>query len=160
MALWDLKEQENLQDEVPRKRGLSIRVEKNVNKEVRCAILKFARWLRKEYSFPYRVIVYVKASERVRTMNGEMVYDTCFRPADKTDTPYIRISTGDYESLVAERGRDNALAAILCSMASMLTHYYQWVHDMDDLTEEEEEQQADQYANLILTAYAQTCDHP
>ncbi|UKI13217.1 MAG: hypothetical protein L6V84_02785 [Oscillospiraceae bacterium] len=93
-------------------------------------------------------------------MNGEMVYDTCFRPADKTDTPYIRISTGDYESLVAERGRDNALAAILCSMASMLTHYYQWVHDMDDLTEEEEEQQADQYANLILTAYAQTCDHP
>ena len=45
-------------------------------------------------------------------------------------------------------------------MASMLTHYYQWVHDMDDLTEEEEEQQADQYANLILTAYAQTCDHP
>ena len=144
MALWDLKEQENLQDAAPRKRGLSIRVEKNVNKEVRCAILKFARWLRKEYSFPYRVIV----------------YDTCFRPADKTDTPYIRISTGDYESLVAERGRDNALAAILCSMASMLTHYYQWVHDMDDLTEEEEEQQADQYANLILTAYAQTCDHP
>ena len=123
MALWDLKEQENLQDAAPRKRGLSIRVEKNVNKEVRCAILKFARWLRKEYSFPYRVIVYVKASERVRAMNGEMVYDTCFRPTDKTDTPYIRISTGDYESLVAERGRDNALAAILCSMASMLTHY-------------------------------------
>ena len=160
MALWDLKEQENLQDAAPRKRGLSIRVEKNVNKEVRCAILKFAWWLRKEYSFPYRVIVYVKASERVRAMNGEMVYDTCFRPADKTDTPYIRISTGDYESLVAERGRDNALAAILCSMTSMLTHYYQWVHNMDDLTEEEEEQQADQYANLILTAYAQTCDHP
>ena len=71
MVLWDLKEQENLQDAAPRKRGLSIRVEKNVNKEVRCAILKFARWLRKEYSFPYRVIVYVKASERVRAMNGE-----------------------------------------------------------------------------------------
>ena len=33
MALWDLKEQENLQDAAPRKRGLSIRVEKNVNKD-------------------------------------------------------------------------------------------------------------------------------
>jgi hypothetical protein len=43
----------------PRK-GLRIRTEAGVHPEVKRACLEFAKWLRTEYNFPIRVVVYLK----------------------------------------------------------------------------------------------------
>ncbi|MGG4199639.1 hypothetical protein [Peribacillus frigoritolerans] len=54
-----------------------------------------------------------------------------FAPYDKTVEPYIRITTGDYEELVSERGKNDALWAILSSMAHEIIHYQQWLEDKE-----------------------------
>lgn len=142
------------------KKGLHFFIKKGVDPEVRRAILEFAGWLRTNYIFPARVNVYVFSDYYIRASNGEMVYATCMRPGDDGKYPYIRMSTGDYEDLVKKRGTDDALAAMLYCAAKMLTHYFQWLNDMDYLTERQEEQQANRCARKILDDYAQTRDHP
>lgn len=160
MDLWKCRKWQANPSNSFGKTGLRFRVEKDVDFEVRRACLDFAKWLRKEYMFPSRVTVYIKSSYYIRGQNGDNMYGTCWRPADKTQNSYIRISTGDYDELLSSRGRDNALTTILFCIAIMLTHYYQWLNDMDDLTEKEEVAQAERHAKRILSNYSKTRDHP
>jgi hypothetical protein len=126
---------------------------------VKRACKAFLKWMRTEYFFPIRVNIYVKAQERIKSMDGEMVSATCFRPDDRHDEPYIRVSAGDYSELLLKWGQDNALAAILGSVAHEITHYYQWVNDLK-LTPIGEERQATCYKRFILSEYAETREHP
>ncbi len=91
--------------------GLRIRGARG-HPRVRAAIIRFARWLRREYEFPIRVPVYLFPSERIVTIHGEIVCASFFAPWNRRVEPYIRIATGDYAQLRNERGRDDALAAI------------------------------------------------
>jgi len=59
----------------------------------------------------------------------------------------------------AQRGRDNALASILMSIAHELTHYFQWINNLP-LTLMGEERQATIYARYIIDEYAETRGHP
>jgi len=54
---------------------------------------------------------------------------------------------------------DNALAAVLGSIAHELTHYYQWINDIE-LTEIGFERQASHYRDRIISEYSQTREHP
>ena len=56
-------------------------------------------------------------------------------------------------------GKDNALASILLSLAHELTHYYQWINNIQ-LTPTGRERQATKYANYIIDEYASTREHP
>lgn len=103
--------------------------------------------------------MYIKSSARVKSMYGDMVCGTFFRPADRNVEPYIRIATGDYPILAEKRGHDNALASYIWTIAHELTHYFQWLNDLP-LTLIGEERQATNYANRILDEYANTRDHP
>ena len=129
--------------------GLRLRFENGVNTEVKRACMEFCQWLRKEYYFPQRVVIYFKKSEKIKAQDGDMVSATFLGPYDRNLEPYIRVSTGDYEEILARRGKDNALAAILMSVAHELTHYYQWVNDIE-LTNIGEERQAKNYASFII----------
>lgn len=112
--------------------GLRVRCEKGVNTTVREACLDFAVWLRLNMEFPIRVIVYLKKSYQIKTIDRkEWVSATFFAPYDKRVEPYIRVAAGDYEELVEERGTDNAIYAILNSMAHELVHYRQWIEDRE-----------------------------
>lgn len=82
-----------------------------------------------------------------------------FGPYDKTEEPYIKVSVGDYEERLRRFGKDNALAGNLQSMAHELSHYFQWLKDLD-FCEEREERQAKYYAVEILHDYAETREHP
>jgi hypothetical protein len=46
-----------MKEDYPRE-GLRIRCDKEVHPEVRRACLEFAKWLRNEFEFPIRVVVY------------------------------------------------------------------------------------------------------
>ncbi len=105
--------------------GIRVRYEKNVDPEVKRAIGECIKWLRKTYDFPKRVNLYVKSSARIKSKNGENVCGTFFRPADRDREPYIRVATGDYPELLLDRGKDNALAAILQTIMHEISHYFQ-----------------------------------
>ncbi|GIN60477.1 hypothetical protein J27TS8_04700 [Robertmurraya siralis] len=112
--------------------GLRVRCEKGINTNVKEACLDFAEWLRLNMEFPIRVVVYIKKNYQIKTIDGkEWVSATFFAPYDKRVEPYIRVATGDYEELVEERGTENAIYAILNSMAHELVHYRQWLDDRE-----------------------------
>jgi hypothetical protein len=144
-----------MKEENPRQ-GLRIRCEQGVHPEVRRACLEFASWLRKEFEFPIRVVVYLKKDYQIKSeFDKELVSATFFGPFDKRQEPYIRVSTGDYLELLVENGLDDALAAILGSIAHELGHYYQWIDDL-----ELDEEGAENNSEYMLDLYAQTRDHP
>ncbi|MCM3729789.1 hypothetical protein M3226_30110 [Neobacillus cucumis] len=136
--------------------GLRIRCDKGIHPEVRRSCLEFATWLRGEFEFPIRVVVYLKKDYQIKNkFSKELVSATFFAPFDKSEEPYIRVATGDYLELVEEIGQDNALASILGSVAHELGHYYQWVDDL-----ELDEEGAENNKEYMLDLYAQTREHP
>lgn len=135
------------------KDGLRMHFECGVDEQVRGFLLDFAKWLRKEFVFPLRLNVYVKKARRIRALDGDLVVGTTWRPFSYDDFPYIRLATGDYDELVADRGQENAKWAILHTFAHELTHYYQHINDLR-LTPRGEERQATIYAGYILSDYA------
>ena len=64
----------------------------------------------------------------------------------------MRIATGDYQELVAERGKKEAMWSILGTLAHELTHYFQYINQLE-LTRIGEERQATVYSDYILNDY-------
>jgi len=139
--------------------GARLRIDKGVHPEVRRACKEFLKWLRAEYFFPIRVPIYIKSTEYIRANDGELVSATCLMPDNKLMEPYIRVAAGDFEKLLVQWGQDNALAAILGSIAHELTHYFQWVNGLQ-LTNTGEERQAKRNKRFVLDKYAETREHP
>lgn len=161
MHIWTIRKWEKFYDlSNPNHRtGVRLKFDKSIDPEVRRACKEFLLWLRKEYFFPIRVPIYIKASRRIKAMDGDMVVGTFFMPDNRNDEPYIRIATGDYDELVRKWGKKNALASTLFVMAHELTHYFQWINDIT-LTPIGEERQATNYSNFIVWDYAETREHP
>ena len=159
MDIWRIKKWEKYYKNNPCKPGLQVRYEKNVDYEVKRAIMNCVKWLRSEYIFPKKIRIYVKSARRIKAQNGENVCGTFFRPADRNKEPYIKVATGDYFELLAQRGRDNALSAILQTIMHELTHYFQWLNDLP-LTLIGEERQATIYSRRLMYDYSETRDHP
>ena len=154
MHVWRLKEWKK-QIDINRnglKKGLRLHFDQEVDPNVRQSILDFAKWIRCEYEFPLRVNVYVKSSYRIKAKDGDLVVGTCWQPAGHEQLPYIRLATGDYCDLVAERGKEQAIWAILCSFTHELTHYFQYINGIS-LTDIGEERQANFYAKNVLYDY-------
>lgn len=143
----------------PRRTGLRLHFEQDVDAEVKTACKAFAHWLRTQYVFPLRVNVYVKHSAKIKAMDGDDVYGTFFGPFAIDAEPYIKIAAGNYAFYRQAEGRDNALASILHCIAHELTHYFQHINDAK-LSPRGEEMQATRCANQLLRLYAETRDHP
>jgi hypothetical protein len=134
--------------------GLRTRSEKGVHPEVRTACIEFGKWLRYNIEFPIRVVVYLKKAYRIKNITTkELVSATFFAPYEKNVEPYIRIATGDYKELVKQRGREDALFAILESIAHEVIHYQQWLEDRPI-----DEEEAEQKGVELVQRYAETCE--
>ena len=160
MHIWTIEKWVKYLDyyNYPYRRGLRLKFDKDVDPEVKRALKEFCKWLRREYYFPVRVPIYIKSSEKIKALDGEMVSATFFHPFDLREEPYIRVSAGDYQSLLEKRGKDSALASIIGSIAHELTHYFQLINGIK-LTEIGEERQATSYSRFILYEYAETREH-
>lgn len=112
-----------------RRSGIRLKIDQEVDPEVRRAIKEFARWLRKQMDFPIRVPIYIKKDYQIKTKSRELVSAIFFEPFSKDVEPYIKVASGEYEELKEEGGQDNALSSILASIAHELAHYFQWIHD-------------------------------
>jgi hypothetical protein len=107
------------------------------------------------FDLPVRVPVYLLARSYVITQDGVRCSASFFAPWQRDAHPFIRIATGDYPSVRAERGRDNALAGIIVSLAHEVVHYQQWIVAGDVW-----EQGVARRASSILKRYCQSTDHP
>lgn len=107
--------------------------------------------VRMNYHFPIRLTVYVKESETITLMNGDVAWGS-FRFFDTFDEPYIRIPTGDYLIRAEIEGKEIAALSILSSLVHELTHYFQWVNDFEQ-TDRGSEWQANYYRNRIIDLY-------
>ena len=123
--------------------------------EVRGALVRFARWLRRTYEFPMRVPVYLSPNEFVVTGDGRECTACFFAPYERKVEPLIRIATGDYQSLKKERGRNNALACSITSLSHEVIHYQQWIG-----TGEVTERGVAAKAVRMLRKYELTTDRP
>jgi hypothetical protein len=85
--------------------------------EVRRALNRYARWLRKSYAFPIRVPVYLFPGRTIVTRDRSSVVASFFAPFDRGVEPLIRMSTGDYPELKRLRERDDALAPFIVSLS-------------------------------------------
>lgn len=134
--------------------GIYIRNDKNVDDEVKVFCKEFVKWLRKEFYFPVKVNIYVKENYRIKAKDGEFVVGTFWRPDgfEQNNMPYVRIATGDYQELVDQRGKEEAMWSILGTLAHELTHYFQYVNQLE-LTSIGEERQATVYADYVLSDY-------
>ena len=157
--LWKKREWEKYYLHSTVRKGLRIRYSADLDQEVKESVKKFVSWLRQEYDFPFRVVVYVKSAKSIIAKDGEAVSGTFFTPFDRYAEPYARVATGDYLQDKMKLGRDNALAIILRTVAHELTHYFQWINDIK-LTDRGIEYQAYSYADKIVDEYAQYTDHP
>jgi hypothetical protein len=117
-------------------------------------MIKFAKWLRTQFEFPIRVSVYLSPREKIFS-NGEFASASFFAPYDKNEEPFIRIATGDYIALRKAWGKNNALAANLCSLAHEIIHYQQWWND-----EELSEAGTPRKASGIIRKYSKTTRNP
>jgi len=159
MHIWTIEQWKKYYELTYHRSGIRLRFDKFVDHEVKRACKEFVFWIRKEYFFPIRVPIYIKATDKVKANDGEMVSAICFIPNNRLFEPYIKIAAGDYYAIKNKRGKDNALAAILKSMAHELTHYFQWINNLT-LTNKGAERQATMYARYILDEYAETREHP
>lgn len=165
--LWQCKDWSEYISE-DRRTGIFLRFDDGVDKEVMRAGMQFVGWLKEQYQFPVKVWVHFQNTQAIICRDGSTAAASFFGPFHLSEEPYIRIAVGDYEQQLAERGKDNALADILHSIAHELTHYYQWIklHDRwiesekDKDTERKLERQAMYYAREILCDYARIVDHP
>lgn len=159
MDIWKCNNWQKIYENYEIRSGLRLKFDKNVDSEVRRACKEFCEWLRLEYKFPMRIPIYVKSSLKIKAMDGEMVYGTFFGPYNILDEPYIKVAVGDYQKLLLNDGKDNALASYLGVIAHELTHYFQWLNQVK-LTDIGEERQASRYCDKILEDYAKTREHP
>lgn len=152
--LWNCSK---LDDSFPKGTALGVKLcfNKGTDPEVRRACIAFLRWLRKEYIFPRRIIISISDTEQVFSNDGNGMSSVFWGPFDKRKAPKIQVAAGDYYQLLESRGKDNALASILHSIAFQLGCYFQWVQDLPA-----SRRQAQYYAREILLDYADTRDHP
>lgn len=59
-----------MKQDYPRQ-GLRIRCEQSVHLEVRRACLEFGKWLRQEFEFPIRVVVYLKKGYQIKSQSDK-----------------------------------------------------------------------------------------
>ncbi len=159
MDLWQSQAWKKVYAEANVRHGLRVRYAADLNPEVKQSICRFISWVREEYDFPMRVVVYVKADKSIIARDKTLVNGTFTSSNDPYTEPYIRVATGDYLKNKQKWGRDDALATILHTIAHELTHYYQWLNKLNQ-TERGEECQATRYSHKIIRQYACVVDHP
>jgi hypothetical protein len=137
--------------------GISLHFEKGIDPEFRRLCIKFASWLRQNYSFPIHANIYIKNCRTVRLMNGRFVYGS-FRFFE-TKPPYIRIPAQIDPQEYEECEDIEIYYSILGSLVHELTHYFQWVAGLDQ-SDAVSERQANHFRFRIIEQFCEDCSLP
>ena len=152
MDIWKCDRWKEIYQGYEIRNGLRLRFEAGVDEEVKNALKDFAKYLRKEYFFPIRVPVYVRYTMKIMARDGDLINGTFLGPYNKLEEAYIRIAVGDYCQEKAKIGKRDVLISYFYVIAHELTHYFQWLNQIE-ITEIGEERQATRWADIIVKNY-------
>ena len=131
-------------------KGISLIFEKGIEADLKKEYILLVKWLRTNYVFPVHINVYISNSEKVKLLSGTLAYGS-FRWFPKRN-PRIKIPSlinyKNYEGFTKGEIYDN----VLSSLIHELTHYYQWIKNLEQ-TDYASERQADYYRYTILDKY-------
>ena len=130
--------------------GLRIRSASGVNDELKKEVQLYAKWLRQRFSFPIHVPVYLKNREWLAAADGDRASAIFFEPDDRSVEPYIKIAAGT--AAENEPLENKLIVRVLFDLTHELTHYYQWLNDVN-MTDRGRERQATNYGRRILWEY-------
>ncbi len=135
-------------------KGVYLHFAKGIDSKLKSKIMAFCRWIRKNYVFPIKLVIFISADPYIaNSQTGEKVSATIFLPDDKS-TAWARISTGDYHKDIEQIDQFSADCNVLASIAHEVTHYFQWLQSDDpDLSEK----QAQRKARRIVYKYVDYC---
>ncbi len=109
--------------------GISFHFEKGIEDNLRKLYIEFSKWLRKNYVFPVHMHIYIINSEKVRLQNGKIAYGS-IRWFPKRN-PRIKIPSAVETHLLSKYTKEDIYDQILSSLVHELTHYYQWILDLE-----------------------------
>ena len=124
--------------------------EDGIDDELKKLYRSFAVWLRRNYVFPVRINIYILNCEKIRLRNGQMSYGSFRWFPNKT--PIIKIPSAVEKALLNEYTIDEIYEQILSSLVHELTHYYQWILDLNQ-SNSVSERQANYYRYRIIEKY-------
>ena len=78
--LWQRNNWRSYYEGIECRKGLRVRYEKGIDPTLKHCMAEFVKWIRREFDFPIRVVIYVKSAERIKAVDGEMVWGTFFGP--------------------------------------------------------------------------------
>ncbi len=148
MNLWEIFEIKNNTEY--ENQGISLHYEKGIEENLRKEYVAFVGWLRKKYVFPIHIHIYILNSEQVRLQNGKMAYGS-IKWFPKRN-PRIKIPSAVETHLLGKYTKEELYDQILSSFIHELTHYYQWVLDLDQ-SNATSERQANYYRYRILDMF-------
>ena len=147
MNLWQQFEKANCEQSNP---GISFRYEKGIDQGLREFYLRFSKWLRGKYVFPVHLTIYVLNQEKVRLRDGTLTYGS-FRWYPKR-SPRIKVPSKVEAELLEEYSLADIYVMILSSLVHELSHYFQWVADLEQ-TNAVSERQANYYRFRIIDLF-------
>ncbi|WP_461736004.1 hypothetical protein [Enterococcus sp. LJL120] len=111
---------------------LKLQMQPSTNRFVKIEISRFVRWVENNYHFPLQLHLNITGANQVRTRysNGIFVASSFF-PYDEEQPIEINIATGDFFSLVASDGKDDAVYITMLSIAQQLAYYFQVVKEKE-----------------------------
>lgn len=130
--------------------GISFHFQDGIEPELRAVFISFSKWLRINYIFPVHVNVYIINAEKIRLINGNLAYGG-FRWFPKR-APMIRIAAAIEEDLLTKYIKEEIYEQILSSLIHELTHYYQWVLELEQ-SNATSERQANYFRYRIIDKY-------
>lgn len=148
MNLWQTFEIKNNSDTCSK--GISLHYQEGIEENLKRKYISFAKWLRKNYVFPVHINIYILNCEKVLLKNGIWAYGS-FKWFPKRP-PYIRIPSAIETELLSEYSKEEIYEQILSSLVHELTHYFQWVLDLDQ-SNATSERQAHYYRYRIIDKY-------
>ena len=155
MNLWQSYEYDRKKQ--PLSEGISLHIEKGIDPELRKLFIRFANWARIKYCFPIHVNVYIKDCEKIRLVGGRMAYGG-FRYYEHRP-PYIRIPARIEPWLREEEEELDIYYTILGSLVHELTHYFQWVAELEQ-TDSVSERQANYFRFRIIEQFCEDMGLP
>lgn len=135
--------------------GIRLRFKKNVDEKLRKEIIKFCRWLRKEYWFPIscNIIVFPcpyfkKKDSKDIDSHGDFYYSS---DDSLGKHPFIWIASGQDGR---KTRKEYYFEDILHLIAHELTHYFQWYFNQFDIRSNRSlEIEANKWANYLVDKY-------
>ena len=155
MDIWTIERWQRVLPEDCRK-GLRTRFDQDISLEIKEYCRLMCRWLQYYWEYPMRIPIYFKNKEFLEASDGDKCYAIFFAPYNHSQEPYIKIAVGDYEARVKKWGKEKAIANSLLDIPHELTHYFQWINDIQ-LTDVGRERQANRYARTILEYFFEEC---